>query len=153
MDLRKVKKLIELLESSNLAEIEVSEGDDAVRITRYAASAPAAPAPATVNVAPCPPAVNSPPPAAAETAPAASPEATGSAVKSPMVGTVYFASSPEADPYVKVGDTVSVGDTVCIVEAMKMFNPIESDVAGTVLEIIAKDGDAVEYGQPIIRIG
>lgn len=151
MDLRKVKKLIELLESSNLAEIEVSEGDDSVRITRSVGNTvAAAPAPATVNLAPsAPPAIESAAPTAAE-APASS---DGAPVKSPMVGTVYFASSPEADPYVKVGDTVNVGDTVCIVEAMKMFNPIESDVAGTVLEIIAKDGDAVEYGQPILLIG
>lgn len=151
MDLRKVKKLIELLESSNLAEIEVSEGDDSVRITRYGASAPAAPAPATVNLAPSPqPSTPAAPAASAETP---APDVVGNFVKSPMVGTVYYASSPEADPYVKVGDKVSVGDTVCIVEAMKMFNPIESDVAGTVLEIIANDGDAVEYGQPILLIG
>lgn len=149
MDLRKVKKLIELLESSNLAEIEVSEGDDSVRITRYAAtSAPAAAAPPAVNVAPAPAAAAAP--AAADNAQA---DVVGNFVKSPMVGTVYYAPSPDADPYIKVGDKVNVGDTVCIVEAMKMFNPIESDVAGTVLEIIANDGDAVEYGQPIILIG
>jgi acetyl-CoA carboxylase biotin carboxyl carrier protein len=146
MDLRKVKKLIELLESSNLAEIEVSEGDDSVRITRYSAAAPAAPA--TVNVAPCPPSGTTATPATA-----AAPDVVGNLVKSPMVGTMYYSSSPEAEPYVKIGDKVSVGDTVCIIEAMKMFNPIETDVAGTILEVIANDGHAVEYGQPLFLIG
>lgn len=143
MDLRKVKKLIELLESSNLAEIEVSEGDDSVRITRYSAAAPA-----TVNVAPCPPSGTTAAPATA-----AAPDVVGNLVKSPMVGTMYYSSSPEAEPYVKIGDKVSVGDTVCIIEAMKMFNPIETDVAGTILEVIANDGHAVEYGQPLFLIG
>lgn len=148
MDLRKVKKLIELLESSNLAEIEVSEGDDSVRITRYSAAAPTATAPATVNVAPCPPSGTTAAPATA-----AGPDVVGNLVKSPMVGTMYYSSSPEAEPYVKIGDKVSVGDTVCIIEAMKMFNPIETDVAGTILEVIANDGHAVEYGQPLFLIG
>lgn len=149
MDLRKVKKLIELLESSDLAEIEVSEGDDSVRITRYASGAPAAvaaPAPVAAPVAAATP-------AAAAPTPAVEAEPAGHIVTSPMVGTVYLASSPEVADFVKVGDRVSKGDTLCVVEAMKMFNPIESDVSGVVTEIIVNNATPVEFGQSLFVIG
>ena len=154
MDIRKVKKLIELLEESNIGEIEIKEGEESVRISRhgnqpaapmaYAAPAPAATAPAAA-------------PAAAETAtsepaaPAAAP-ATDNAVLSPMVGTFYRAPSPDAASFVEVGQTVRVGDVLCIVEAMKMMNQIEADRAGTVTAIHAENGEAVEFDQPLISI-
>ena len=151
MDIRKVKKLIELLEESGIAEIEITEGDDSVRISRYPASGYAA--------APQPVAVQAPAVAASAgvpAAPAAAPEASaprGHAVTAPMVGTMYTSPSPTADVFIKVGDTVAVGDTVCIIEAMKMMNQIEADVAGTVLAIEAQNGDPVEFGQTLIVIG
>ena len=148
MDIRKVKKLIELLEESNIGEIEIKEGEESVRISRHgnqpaapmAYAAPAAPAPA---VAPAP----------AETAanePAA--PAIDNAVLSPMVGTFYRAPSPDAASFVEVGQTVRVGDVLCIVEAMKMMNQIEADCAGTVTAIHVENGDAVEFDQPLISI-
>jgi acetyl-CoA carboxylase biotin carboxyl carrier protein len=148
MDIRKVKKLIELLEESGIAEIEITEGDDAVRISRYQTSAYAAappPAPAPAPAAPV-----------AATAPAAAPapaETAGHAVKAPMVGTLYSSPSPTAEPFIKVGDTVAVGDTLCIIEAMKMMNQIESEVAGTVLSIEVESGEPVEFGQVLVVIG
>ena len=151
MDIRKVKKLIELLEESGIAEIEITEGDDSVRISRYPTSGYAA--------APQPVAVQAPAVAASAgvpAAPAAAPEASaprGHAVTAPMVGTMYTSPSPTADVFIKVGDTVAVGDTVCIIEAMKMMNQIEADVAGTVLAIEAQNGDPVEFGQTLIVIG
>ena len=152
MDIRKVKKLIELLEESGVAEIEISEGDDSVRISRYASSAPApvyAPAPApAVSAAPASPAAPS-----AETPAAASPaDDEGHEVMAPMVGTFYAAQSPDSPPFVQVGDRVSQGDTLCIIEAMKMMNPIEADVAGTVKSIRTNNGDAVEFGQVLFVI-
>ena len=151
MDIRKVKKLIELLEESGIAEIEITEGDDSVRISRYPTSGyAAAPQPVAVQA----PAVAAP--AGVPAAPAAAPEASaprGHAVTAPMVGTMYTSPSPTADVFIKVGDTVAVGDTVCIIEAMKMMNQIEADVAGTVLAIEAQNGDPVEFGQTLIVIG
>ena len=151
MDIRKVKKLIELLDESGIAEIEITEGEDAVRISRYAAGAPAAPPPA-VAAAP----VVAPPPAAPEPspAPAAVSEADeeGFLVTAPMVGTFYASSSPGAAPYVQVGDRVKEGDTLCIIEAMKMMNQIEADVAGVVKSIRVQNGEPVEYGQTLIVI-
>ena len=151
MDIRKIKKLIELLEESNIEELEISEGEESVRISRgsrnqmvpmqaYAQPAPMAPAPAAAPVAA---------PVAAPTAPAAP---AGHAVKSPMVGTFYGSSSPGADSFVSVGQTVKVGDVICIVEAMKMMNQIESDKAGVVEAILVKDGEPVEYDQPLVII-
>ena len=154
MDIRKVKKLIELLEESGIAEIEITEGEEAVRISRFpqgtGALAPAAmqAAPPTLYAAPAAQAV-----AAAAEAPAEAPVADGKTVTAPMVGTFYRSASPEADPYVKPGDTVSVGDTLCIIEAMKMMNPIESEMAGTVLSVEIENGEAVEFGQVLFKIG
>ena len=151
MDIRRVKKLIELLEESGIAEIEITEGDDSVRISRYPTSGyAAAPQPVAVQA----PAVAAS--AAVPATPAAAPEASaprGHAVTAPMVGTMYTSPSPTADVFIKVGDTVAVGDTVCIIEAMKMMNQIEADVAGTVLAIEAQNGDPVEFGQTLIVIG
>jgi len=154
MDIRKVKKLIELLEESNIGEIEIKEGEESVRISRhgnqpaapmaYAAPAPATPAPAA---APAPAETAGSEPAA----PAASP-ATDNAVLSPMVGTFYRAPSPDAASFVEVGQTVRVGDVLCIVEAMKMMNQIEADRAGTVTAIHVENGEAVEFDQPLISI-
>ena len=148
MDIRKIKKLIELVEESGIAELEITEGEESVRINRnnmsagpamhyapqhFAAPAPAA-APAPVAEAP-----------AAEAAPAAP---TGHQVKSPMVGSFYSAASPEAAPYVEVGSKVNGGDTLCIVEAMKMMNQIESEKAGTVKASLVENGEPVEFDQP-----
>lgn len=152
MDIRKVKKLIELLEESNIDEIEIIEGEESVRISRnsYAAQAavshppPAMPAPVAVAAAPAPA------PAAAE--PAVESVSTDNAVLSPMVGTFYRSPSPEAGSFVEVGQTVRVGDVLCIVEAMKMMNQIEADRAGTVMAIHVADGEPVEFDQPLITI-
>jgi acetyl-CoA carboxylase biotin carboxyl carrier protein len=156
MDIRKVKKLIELLDESGIAEIEITEGEEAVRISRYPTGAAAMPAPA---YAPQPPAAPAPQaPAAAPTsaqAPepaAAQPEEDGYPVKAPMVGTYYSASSPGAAPYVQVGDRISEGDTLCIIEAMKMMNQIEADVAGVIKSIRVQNGEPVEYGQTLFVI-
>ena len=156
MDIRKVKKLIELLEESNIGEIEIKEGEESVRISRHgnqpaapvAYAAPAAFAPATVPAA-APSTAEAP--AAEATATAAAPVADN-AVLSPMVGTFYRAPGPEAPSFVEVGQTVRVGDVLCIVEAMKMMNQIEADRAGTVTAIHVENGEAVEFDQPLISI-
>ena len=152
MDIRKVKKLIELLEESQVAEIEIHEGEESVRISRMSTSVPA---PAMVQAAP---AVAAAPPLAAAQAPAATPEPAadatpeGHAVTSPMVGTFYEAASPGAKPIVEVGQQVNVGDTLCIVEAMKMLNQIEADKAGTVSAKLVENGQPVEFGQSLFVI-
>ncbi len=157
MDIRKIKKLIELIEDSGVSEIEIKEGEESVRISRgpiggdpaptYAVQAPVmAPPP---GAAPPPP----PPPAeASAAAPAETPAASGHTITSPMVGTFYRASSPTAPPFVEVGDTVSEGDTLCIIEAMKMLNQIESDVSGVVKAILVENGQPVEFGEPLFVI-
>jgi acetyl-CoA carboxylase biotin carboxyl carrier protein len=145
MDIRKVKKLIELLEESGIAEIEIKEGEEAVRISRYPNNIPAAPVP--MAAAPVPAAAAAP--AIAE-APA---ETSGHKVLSPMVGTFYRASSPEAEPFVKIGDQINAGDTLCLIEAMKMMNQIEADASGTVLSIEIENGEPVEFGQTLVVIG
>ena len=155
MDIRKVKKLIELLEESNIGEIEIKEGEESVRISRHG-NQPAAPvafaAPAPVAPAPAPAAAaTAEAPSAEAAAPAAAPVADN-AVLSPMVGTFYRAPSPEAPSFVEVGQTVRVGDVLCIVEAMKMMNQIEADRAGTVTAIHVDNGEAVEFDQPLISI-
>ena len=155
MDIRKVKKLIELLEESNIGEIEIKEGEESVRISRHgnqpaAPVAYAAPAPAPA-VAPAAAPAPSEAPALEAAAPAAAP-AADNAVLSPMVGTFYRAPSPEAPSFVEVGQTVRVGDVLCIVEAMKMMNQIEADRAGTVTAIHVENGEAVEFDQPLISI-
>ncbi|HKK05934.1 MAG: acetyl-CoA carboxylase biotin carboxyl carrier protein [Gammaproteobacteria bacterium] len=147
MDIRKVKKLIELLEESGIAEIEIHEGEESVRISRQGPSGPA-----TVISAPAAPAA--PAPAAPESAPAA-PEAeaiSGHTVNSPMVGTFYAAPSPGAKPFVNVGDSVGIGDTLCIIEAMKLLNQIEADKAGVIKAVLVENGQPVEYGQPLFVI-
>lgn len=156
MDIRKIKKLIELVEESGIAELEISEGEESVRISRspanngypmmqqaYAAPMQQAPALAAA-VAPAP--VESAAPAAA------TPEVTGHTVRSPMVGTFYRTPSPDAKPYVEVGQKVNVGDTLCIVEAMKMMNQIESDKAGIVKAILIESGQPVEFDEPMVII-
>ncbi|MEM1176165.1 MAG: acetyl-CoA carboxylase biotin carboxyl carrier protein [Pseudomonadota bacterium] len=153
MDIRKVKKLIELLDESGIAEIEITEGEESVRISRYAQGAPvtvSAPAPAPVAAAPAA-AAAAPVADAAPAAPAA-PEEDGFEVTAPMVGSFYSASSPGAAPYVQVGDKVNEGDTLCIIEAMKMMNQIEADVSGTVKSIRVQNGEPVEYGQVLFVI-
>ena len=150
MDIRKVKKLIELLEQSNINELEINEGDESVRISRGGSSVTyAAPAPVPLAAAP----------AAAQ--PAASPEAaddspseelTGHPVKSPMVGTFYTAPAPGSPPFVSVGQKVAAGDVLCIIEAMKMMNQIEADKSGTIGAILVDDGEPVEFDQPLVTI-
>ncbi|MEM1263176.1 MAG: acetyl-CoA carboxylase biotin carboxyl carrier protein [Pseudomonadota bacterium] len=149
MDIRKVKKLIELLEESGVAEIEISEGEDSVRITRHAGGVAAAP---VYAAPPAPIATAAPPAPAAEAAAPAAPAEDGHEVVSPMVGTFYASSSPGAAAFVQVGDKVNAGDTLCIIEAMKMMNPIEADVAGVVKSIRCQNGDTVEFGQALFVI-
>ena len=150
MDIRKVKKLIELLDESGIAEIEITEGEEAVRISRYPTGAAYAQAPVMAPATPQAPAAAAPS-AVAEPA-AAALEEEGYLVSAPMVGTFYSSSSPGAAPYVQVGDRVSEGDTLCIIEAMKMMNQIEADVSGTIKSIRVQNGDPVEYGQTLFVI-
>ena len=155
MDIRKVKKLIELLDESGIAEIEITEGEESVRISRYASgpAVMAAPAPAPVAAAPAP-AMASAAAASSADAPAQAetPEEDGYEVTAPMVGTFYAASSPGAAPFVQVGDRVNEGDTLCIIEAMKMMNQIEADVSGVVKSIRLQNGEPVEFGQVMFVI-
>ena len=155
MDIRKVKKLIELLDESGIAEIEITEGEESVRISRHASGVAAAPV-AVAAPAPLPaaaPAPASTPSAAPAAAPAtAEADEEGHAVTAPMVGTFYSAPSPGSPPFVQVGDRVSEGDTLCIVEAMKMMNQIEAEVSGTVKSIRLQNGEPVEYGQILFVI-
>lgn len=154
MDIRKIKKLIELVEESGITELEVQEEEGTVRISRAApAVAPAAVQYAAAPVvAPTPTAAPAQAPAAATSAPAASDKLSGHLVRSPMVGTFYRSPSPEAKAFVEVGQSVKVGDALCIVEAMKMMNRIEADKAGVVKAILINDGDAVEFDEPLIVI-
>ena len=151
MDLRKLKKLIDLVEESGIAELELTEDGEKVRISRNFTSS----APTQQHYAPAhysaPPQGHAPQAAIAAVADAPAVE-TGHTVKSPMVGTFYRSSSPDSKPFVEVGDTVSVGDTLCIIEAMKLLNEIESDKAGVVKKILVDNGLAVEYGEPLFII-
>ena len=146
MDIRKVKKLIELLEESGISEIEISEGEESVRISRY-------PNPGMMSFAP-PQQFYAPPPAPPEQKgePPAEPVKKGHLVTAPMVGTFYGSPSPGAKAFVEIGSRVAAGDTLCIIEAMKMMNQIESDVAGKVVSILVDNGDPVEFGQPLFEI-
>lgn len=150
MDLRKLKTLIELVEDSGIAELEISEGEERVRITRTVAAAHhvvAAPAPQQAAVAAPAPV------AAAPVAPAAPAAPEGHIVKSPMVGTFYRSASPGAKAFVDVGQTVNNGETLCIIEAMKLLNEIEADQGGVIKAILVENGQAVEFGQPLFVIG
>jgi acetyl-CoA carboxylase biotin carboxyl carrier protein len=152
MDIRKVKKLIELVEESDVAEIEIHEGEESVRISRISAIAPQAFAmPAAAMPAPAAP---QPAPASTSEAPAESkePEISGHKILSPMVGTFYTAPSPGAKSFVTEGQSVSAGDTLCIIEAMKILNQIESDKSGTVKKILVENGQPVEYNEPLFII-
>ncbi len=149
MDIRKIKKLIELLDESGVAEIEIHEGEESVRISRHSPAPAMMPAQEYAMMqAPAPAA-----PAAAEIpAPAAAEAPTGHEVKAPMVGTYYSAPSPGAAPFIEVGQHVNKGDTICIIEAMKLLNQIEADVSGTVKSICVENGEPLEYGQTICII-
>lgn len=160
MDLRKIKKLIELLEESQLAEIEIHEGEESVRLIRSHPQPPAPAMPQTWQVGQAP---QQPAPGAQAEAPALAPSAAegegegqalpeGEVVRSPMVGTFFSSPNPEAGPFVKVGSTVSPGDTLCLVEAMKMFNQIEAEFAGKVVAVLVEDGQPVEFDEPLFVI-
>ena len=146
VDLRKIKKLIELLNESGIAEIEISEGEESVRISRgYPITVPsvAPPVQQTVETVPAP---------ASAPADLSAPVDPGHVIKSPMVGTFYTAASPDMQPFVKIGQSVKVGDTLCIIEAMKIMNPIEAESAGTIAAILAENGQPVEYDQSLFMI-
>jgi acetyl-CoA carboxylase biotin carboxyl carrier protein len=152
MDLRKLKTLIDLVSESNVSELEITEAEGKVRIVKSMPAGPvgqvfAAPAPVVASVQPV---VDAAPPVVASSA--APVESSGHVVKSPMVGTFYRASSPGAKPFVEIGDTIKEGETICIVEAMKILNEIEADKSGTVKQILVENGQAVEYGQPLYVI-
>jgi acetyl-CoA carboxylase biotin carboxyl carrier protein len=154
MDLRKLKTLIDLVAESDIAELEVTEGESKVRIVK-ATEAPVgqhtmmhAQAPQYIQVPTAAPAA-----APAAAAPAAAPEIQGHVVKSPMVGTFYAASAPGNPPYVQVGSAVKVGDTLCIIEAMKLLNEIDAEAAGVIKQVLVENGQPVEYGQPLFVIG
>ena len=158
MDLRKIKKLIDLLEESNLAEIEIKEGEESVRLSRVPTGAMAVPqvvhVPAAPAERPAPMPMHSPTDAATGGAARAGADLPdGHVVRSPMVGTFYASPSPDKPPFVTVGQQVKAGDTLGIIEAMKMFNPIEADVSGTVLKIAVENGQPVEFDQPLFVIG
>lgn len=149
MDLRKLKKLIDLVQESGISELEVTEGEEKVRIAKY-------PAPGQMQpYQMAPQFMQAPPPAAplAVAAPVAPAEPDGHVVKAPMVGTFYRASSPDSKHFVEVGDPVAMGATLCIIEAMKLMNEIETDAAGTIKAILVENGQPVEYGQPLFIIG
>ena len=151
MDLRKIKKLIELLDESGIAEIEVTEGEESVRISRYGASPALIQAAVPLAHPAGAAAVVDGPPAAAPAAEERSPP-SGFSIDAPMVGTMYRAPSPGAPPFVEVGSRVSAGDVVCIIEAMKILNQIESDIGGVVREILVENGQPVEFGQTLMIV-
>jgi acetyl-CoA carboxylase biotin carboxyl carrier protein len=148
MDIRKIKKLIELLDESGVAEIEIHEGEESVRISRHGTAAAGAPPgyyPPAMPAAPVAAAIETAAPAAEETT-------TGHEVTAPMVGTYYSASAPSAEPFIKVGQKVNQGDTIGIIEAMKLLNQIEADASGTIKAICVENGDPLEYGQTVCII-
>ena len=152
MDIRKVKKLIELLEESGIDELEIKEGEESVRISRHSKQPAYAPQP---MYAPAPAPVAAPVAAAApsaEAAPAAAPKLNGTVARSPMVGTFYRAASPTSGNFVEIGQTVKKGDILCIVEAMKMMNHIEAEASGVIESILVENGQQVEYDQPLFTI-
>lgn len=151
MDLRKIKKLIDLLEESNLAELEIKEGEEIVRLSRFPKGIQAVSA--SLPMAPALPVEAPAAPAAAPAAPAKPGLPEGHVVRSPMVGTYYASASPGAPPFIAVGQKIKAGDTLGIIEAMKMFNQIEADVAGTVTAILVENGKPVEFDEPLFVIG
>jgi acetyl-CoA carboxylase biotin carboxyl carrier protein len=153
VDLRKLKKLIDLVQESGIAELEVTEGEERVRISRVGQAAMQMMVPPAQIAVPAAPSVAAPAAAAAPVAALPAPEKVeGHIVKSPMVGTFYRAPSPGAKAFVEVGDKVSPGDTLCIIEAMKLLNEIEADHGGTVKEVYVENGQPVEYGEPLFLI-
>ncbi|MBM4181929.1 MAG: acetyl-CoA carboxylase biotin carboxyl carrier protein [Betaproteobacteria bacterium] len=152
MDLRKLKKLIDLVQESGIAELEITEGEEKVRITSVVAAPQTVYAQAPM-LAPAMPAAPGAAPAVASAAAAEPAEPEGHVVKSPMVGTFYRSPSPGAKAFVEVGQTVKAGDTLCIIEAMKLMNEIEADVAGVVKAVLVESGQPVEYGEPLFIIG
>ncbi|MEG3191496.1 acetyl-CoA carboxylase biotin carboxyl carrier protein [Lysobacter sp. D1-1-M9] len=157
MDLRKIKKLIDLLEESNLAEIEIKEGEESVRLARtprggIAVAAPLAHAAAPMHAAPTPSSTDAA--SGSGHAGASGPDLPdGHVVRAPMVGTFYASPAPDKPPFVTVGQSIRAGETLAIIEAMKMFNPIEADVSGTVLKVMAESGQPIEFDQPLFVIG
>ena len=151
MDIRKVKKLIELLEESGIAELEISEGEESVRISRHPRMSMAAPA-VIPQIQQAPPAAPASPARPATAAGEHKPRNDDQTITSPMVGTYYSASAPGAKSFVEIGQEIKVGQILCIIEAMKMMNQIESDKAGRVTAILAKNGEPVEFGQPLFII-
>lgn len=149
MDIRKIKKLIELVEESGINELEISEGEESVRISRGGSVVQSAP---IMQAAPVAAPIAAAAPAAAPTVEAAAPALTGHIVRSPMVGTFYSSASPDAPAFVEVGQHVNAGDTLCILEAMKMMNQIEADKSGVIKEILANNEDAIEFDQPLFII-
>ena len=152
MDVRKIKTLMELFEGSNIVEMEITEGEDKVRLVKGNGAVAAAPVQQAITI---PPVINTPTPAPVPTAPAPAPEAstpTGTEVTSPMVGTFYRAPSPGADPFVEVGQDVKKGDTLCIIEAMKLLNEIEAETSGKIKAILVENGQPVEFGQALFII-
>ncbi|GAA3537198.1 acetyl-CoA carboxylase biotin carboxyl carrier protein [Zobellella aerophila] len=152
MDIRKIKKLIELVEESGIAELEISEGEESVRISRYGAAPTMAMPHYQMQAAPVPANPGPAPVAAAAPVAEAAPEVSGHVMRSPMVGTFYRAPSPGAKNFAEVGQSVKAGDTLCIVEAMKMMNQIEADKSGVIKAIVAENGMPVEFDEPLFII-
>jgi len=153
MDLRKLKKLIDLVQESGIAELEITEGEEKVKIVRGGEVGVAAPGQAPAAAVAVAPELRAAAPASAA-APAAEPEPEqGHVIKAPMVGTFYRSASPDAKPFVEVGQAVKDGDTVCIIEAMKLMNEIDADAAGVIKAILVENGQPVEYGQPLFILG
>ena len=151
MDIRKIKKLIELLEESGIAEIEIKEGEEAVRISRMVAGAHP-PQVTHLAAAPSAPGAAAPPEAAAAESPVQKPKPNEHVITAPMVGTFYASPSPGAKPFVEIGDEIKLGQVLCIIEAMKMMNQIEADRAGRIASVMARNGDPVEFGQPLFVV-
>ncbi len=156
MDLRKLKKLIDLVQESGIAELEITEGEEKVKIVKGGAVSIAPASATTLGLGTAPaPAEARPAPATPAAPPAAEPEAgqEGHVVKAPMVGTFYRSASPDAKPFVEVGQTIKEGQTICIIEAMKLMNEIEADASGVVKAVLVENGQPVEYGQPLFILG
>lgn len=152
MDLRKLKTLIDLVQNSGISELEISEGEEKIRIAKHFTAAPATTL-VSMPVAAAGAAPVAAPPAPTPGAEAAPAEAEGHVMKAPMVGTFYRSSGPDSAPFVEIGQTVQAGDTLCVIEAMKLMNEIEADISGVIKSIQVENGQAVEYGQPMFVIG